>query len=148
MQRLLLIGAGLLAIGALAVAAVLVVSDRSLTPEPSFAGATTSGTLPAIPQGPAGTPALLKPYVGDKDSIIERYRPAFHAMGYEIGIDRTGVVGDKILYHWWAQRRFEQAAMLPRIGDSGFRANPYGQRESEAAVKKLLEQVKSAEGRQ
>lgn len=141
----------LLAAGALGCAATLIAKNEvapAPASPPSFAATTVSGPLPDIPPAPAQRPTLLKPYVGDKDSIIERYRPAFHAMGYEIGMERSGVVGDKILYHWWAQRRFEQKALLPPIGEAGFRANPYGQPESEEAVKKLLAEVKRTEGRQ
>lgn len=103
--------------------------------------------LPAVPPPPKGKVTLTRPDVGDKDSVIERYRPAFHAMGYEIGFERAGVVDGKVQYHWWAAKRFEEQALLPRLGGVGFEGNPYGQPESEAAAKRLLDRVKQAEGR-
>lgn len=103
--------------------------------------------LPAIPPPPRERPTLTAPYAGDPGSIIERYRPVFHAMGYEIGFVRDGAVGEAVRYHWWAHKRFEQVVLLPSLDGGGFKTNPYGQPESEEAVAGLLERVKRAEGR-
>lgn len=116
-------------------------------PTPPFKIAPRGEPLPAVPAAPEQGVTLQSPSVGDATSITERYRPAFRAMGYEIGFVREGVVGTDVRYTWWAHKRFEQPVLLPRLGRAGFQTNPYGQPESEEAVSELLDRVKQAEGR-
>lgn len=126
------------------------------TPAPSPTGSVRPSDL-VKPRPEKLTVTAFSPYVDDNYelTVIERYRPAFAAMGYTIGhhSDYEGCTEteETVCYTWWAAKSANIDATIqtvdftaPRLWQYG--GNLYGQIESERAAEQLLAQVMKTEG--
>jgi hypothetical protein len=111
------------------------------TPPPVPTPTPTPVILPVtITPRPTYASSRFMPYVGPSydDTIIQRYRPAFTALGFVVG--HTSI---DPRYQWWAQNLTTGAYFEQPWIDLGETGNVYGDQASEDSAIALLAQVRA-----